>query len=558
MSLEFDEVRELTTACATQVGKEIPIWTDLQNHYTGNASVVRHKSQEKRDESSRRELDGQDNLIFQATTARFGALFPGNPVAWARATTPESEVLARAATAALAQDAKACRLQENLELLYMNAILLCRAFMKTTWDVQEKRPKAYFVHPARIGWDTAYQFDMAPFVVETMAYPQDRIEEMVKRGSWREEGWDATCATYLGEDPMGVNSSTNQPSSSVSQKTARIFRQHAIVEFYDLRNRELWVYQRDAVKKKPLYHGPLPYKSVPNPYVPLMFRPNLRDGSGMSDLELTLPSQRALIVLDRIAMDTAVKTNPVTLIDGSAIPDEAQRKAIVDANPGDRVAVNLGHNKSIAEAVGKLPQPEVPAHVFNLRSLIMANAYNNLNLTDWFRGRTANVGTATEVNAAGEGSRTEIALFRQKGDAAISDIYARWLALRLEFMGGNDTVNIDPNVEMFKALGLDLPNYASIENFQAVAGLDVRTENPEQASRSRFAANCLALYQLALANPTLPLDHLAILKAAYEADPNNVTPFEQFVTSGPLPNADANIIAQQNIAAQQAPQEPAP
>lgn len=453
--MKFAQVKELVDAHKKYATEESGDWKLLVEWYNGTFSFG----------STR--FPTYMNLLFMLSDSIGAAMSLDNPRFKMRPVRPSIDLQSIARTAGLVLDADArnSNLKDSINQVSRSCVVFPRAFMKVAWNHHTRAPYTIPLNARQVWWDFGRPFSDSKYVIAAYDYDDDDVKRGLKDG-WDREGVATTDHTksFIRDTPTALNN------------LDRLFKRRVVYEVLFPRKDRCVHFMEGA--EKPLYDGPLPYRTVKNPYVMLSFHDNQRDYRGLSDAMLVRDIQSAINELDATAVEHAVRSVPVTLVDSSALESDTI-DAIASAKPGDMIPVDGQklQGRSLRDAIAAAPSPSLSPDYASIRGQLVDTALWVVGLPDFMRGQARkNLETATQAAQVEYGVKNRFSYRAGKVRQLMEEVGRRMWLLRLEHMHPHERVIVAPEYDEGMARS------ASVRDLAAMSDVEILAHDPLERS----------------------------------------------------------------------------
>jgi hypothetical protein len=324
---------------------------------------------------------------------------------------------------------------KNLWKQATEASMYGRGFTKIVWNKRRNRAEISNVDPRYLFYDLAAStWEDIRYICEVTVVTKEEFERRnalrVREDTNSQSPRAKTRPLYDPEVAKKVSSSTypqwlrdTTTDKTIANKAAwDVFDWVVIYEFYDLISEEFFHFA-DGVNE-PLLRGPLPYRFVPNPFVPLWFNDNLVDLGGLSDVQLISGPLQRLNEIDTLELQFAQASIPFPVLNEGLCEDaESARNQILNASgPYALVTLSGLENAPVDHILRWSTTPGLNPSFQNMRARTINIIEFILGLPQYQRG----VAGATEI--ATEIALIETALRTRNGRRmkAVNDVLQTW------------------------------------------------------------------------------------------------------------------------------------
>jgi len=398
------------------------------------------KAAESAPTGSVEEDDGSDltletNYPYAYTDTMVSNICPTNPQITVTALRRANAPKARFREALVNYSFYSLGIHKNLWKQATEASMYGRGFTKVVWNKRRNRAEVNNVDPRYVFYDlAASHWDDIRYICEVTVVTKEeferrkalRVREDVNSRSPRAKTkllYDAETAQKVASTsyPQWLRDTTTD--RTIANKAAwDVFDWVVIYEFYDLIGEEFFHFA-DGVNE-PLLRGPLPYRFVKNPFVPLWFNDNLVDLAGLSDVQLISGPLQRLNEIDTLELQFAQASIPFPVLNEGLCEDaEAARSQILNAaGPYALVTINGLENAPVDHILRWSTTPGLNPSFQNMRARTINIVEFILGLPQYQRG----VAGATEI--ATEIALIETALRTRNGRRmkAVNDVIGTW------------------------------------------------------------------------------------------------------------------------------------
>jgi hypothetical protein len=460
MAFTYDQMRGLITAHMNIAQKEA---REFDLYIRAYLSEFYSAEQKGETDVGLEDLEptAEVNFLFPHVDQMVASVVPTNPMVNVKPKKEAKAEAARAREALINDNFKRQEMHRKCWSLARRASIMRQALLKATWDERCRGPRFRVLTPKTVWYDpNAEDWDDLRYVIEMVVLPKEEFERRVKkRGPGNEQArYPAKVTKQVQVEGYPAWLKGDPEKSSNGLETARsVLEYYVIFEFWDLSEPQSRFYHIHLNADSPLFAGDSPYRWLRNPYRSLTFIDNLEDARGAADAKLVFPAIEQMNNLDSLRLQHALRTVPVTLVDGSKIQNaDDLTDALTDVDTaGAFVKVDmLDNGLPLASALYTPAAPSLSPDFERSRATLDGSIQRTLAIAPFARGEIGHAVVATEAALADSNLRTR-AGFRQKevfdvvGWAAKASI-----ALYMEFL--------EPGEQVFARL-MDTDEYLTLD-----------------------------------------------------------------------------------------------
>lgn len=403
--MEYEKLKKLIESHRDQMKSQRDRWARFTKMYhadpllDGERSRVDVQGQEEGDDG----LYLQSNYVYSYIDTMVSNTCPTNPQITVYNEDDEYTLTAKSREKFLNYSLHKTLLKKKERLMGIHTGIKGRCFIKTVWDSDRGRPEAVVVPPERVFYDTSSDYEDIAYIIEATPIRESEMARRIKAKIYKV---DKDALKNSGEYPqwlldMESFNKKNQDRTSYSE-----FKWYTVYEVYDFEASKFYhvCLEHDA----PLLEDDLPYPTVRNPYVRMVFNESIADSGGVSDISLIENNLDRLNEFNTLELIHATKSVPVGVFDSSAFQDpEVSKAAILEAaNPGDMISVGLQPEKTIREALAWTVPPAFPLQFDKVRETILSDIEFTLGMPAYMRGGMGGSDVATEFALTDTAYRT--------------------------------------------------------------------------------------------------------------------------------------------------------
>lgn len=289
--------------------------------------------------------------------------------------------------------------------------------------------------------DNARRMEETPWVAQRMVMPSDEVRS---NPAFNQAAIDDLETMSQAEfDPQRVDDGrprANSGGDSDQPDGNDPFEHAELYEFYDMRSRQLLVFQTNA--DTPLYEGELPYSHRHPPFVHLR---NFNDGGSrfwaFGDLENIAAIQHQYNEYVAEQMDNARRSGNKTVVDKNAW-DEGVRE-LLETDQHDVAAPVDTNNRPLSELLHTIERPGLSNDVYQAKDELRIAMQEVLGLNDFQTGGTGADRMSATAAAVADGTATlRSAGKREAVEQAAQRIGLKLLLLCQEFMAPQRAVRV--------------------------------------------------------------------------------------------------------------------
>lgn len=346
-----------------------------------------------------------------------------------------------------------------------------RAFSKTVWSKERRRPITRVIPPRNVFYDHTCDYEDAAYIFEAVPMRKRDFLKRVKSGEYNKEAADMAkpgrLPSWLVDQARG--------GEIINKDAPRdAFDWVVVIEFYNLADGELFVLLEDS--EIPLaYSERPPFLFVKNPFSMLIFNKNLRDNSGISDVKLIARIQERLNEIDTLELMFAHSTIPVTMMDEAAVddPEGAVDQFAKCSKPGDIVRVKVTQGKNISDVFTWTQSPGLAPSHEKMRDRCTSLCEFILGIPNYARGVVGQADVATELALADTATRTRNGRRIRCIEDWVVDVARKSLGLWREFLD-SDTEMLVRDRNTFGSTPVDRPTlgFGTLDADEGGAKLD--------------------------------------------------------------------------------------
>jgi len=306
------------------------------------------------------------------------------------------------------------------------------SYLKCVYDVQQKVVKYrvvprldMFVDPLAETWD------QVTFVIEKTILPMAEIRRRLESGQYQpiekttiEQTIELlkTRANGLSHDNASTVGLTTSWSDWVGRPSPRDILQEdnyalrktdvvVVYELFDITGDRLWHFAGTGLW--PMFVSELPYRLVPNPYIPLVYNDALEGTAGISDMELIEPLVRQIQFMEATRARHTQACVPRTLVNDDALEDpEGFVADLANATgPGDAIRVkiaNTGKYSDLGAIFANTPQPSLMPEFAGTIQRMEDKLNETIGISPFQRGVVGAGRVATEFALADQANQTRL------------------------------------------------------------------------------------------------------------------------------------------------------
>jgi hypothetical protein len=434
------------------------------------------------------------NLVFAIAETALSTLIPAHPAITALARSParEDQVKASEAYVNLALDASDYR--DEQELFVLDAVILGRGLVKTTWNAELDMPQARACDPRSVWFDL------------TTRRPKD-IRYWIE-------------ARLLGEDEYAKQAADLEYASWGQNREPDSYPKWMIPEVGDranrdtLRNFQKWIlmYEVYDIETGKVHHM-LPGEEQPVmtdslvycPYDLLTLNKNGKDCRGLSEIALISPNQEEINNLLTYWLNIVRSCVPKGTYDPGTI-DEKQFAAAVQAGPNTWSPLKTTGKRSLSESIVPFPMPQVPPDALSL----LDKSWNNVTivsaLAEAQRGQVTGARTATELALIEGQLRNRLSSRQKRIDRVTAAVAQKMLLLMQKYK---------TKAEVLQITGQDGWQPIKPSTLRGIqAAFEVVPYSPMESNRAVVQEQFKDLLQYLMKNPKV--DQTQLLRATVD------------------------------------------
>lgn len=338
------------------------------------------------------------------------------------------------------------RLTATLDGAVTHASLFGVAFILISWDKGALMPRYRLVHRRDVFWDMeAQQTEDMTYIAHRYYLSEREFHSRFASGSYIN---GKACFDIQGAHMQDSGYQSDFPLSCVTIPGADIVRQGIprvmITEFFDLENDRHYHFAGAGLECVRITK--LPYRTVRNPFTPLIFIDALDGLNGVSDIQLVQAMIENLRALDSAQLRHAESSIPKTIVADNVFEDPS---SLVDdvagsSDPGEiivaRMAGSLQSMGTLASAFFTTPQPTLNPDFQRMRQELLDFAFATVGINNVQRGQLGQSDVATELALADAGNQQRVGRRIQRVGWAIEDLARKTIDLYVEFLAVNQKV----------------------------------------------------------------------------------------------------------------------
>jgi hypothetical protein len=308
------------------------------------------------------------------------------------------------------------------------------SYLKCVYDIQQKTVRYRVVPRLDLFVDPlAETWDQVGYVIEKTTIPMAEIRRRLESGQYTPidkmtidqtiEMLKTRANSLMYDHTSGSGGATSSWSDWVGRPSPRDILQEdnqalkktdvvVVYEVFDLTGDRLWHFAGTGLW--PMFVSELPYRLVPNPYIPLVYNDALEGTGGISDLELVEPLISQIHYMSAMSVRHAQACVPRTLVNDDALedPDGFVADLANAAGPGDVVRVkiaNTGKYSELSSIFAHTPQPSLMPEFGTSIQRMEDKLYETLGISPFQRGVVGAGRVATEFALADQANQTRLA-----------------------------------------------------------------------------------------------------------------------------------------------------
>jgi hypothetical protein len=338
------------------------------------------------------------------------------------------------------------RLTATLDGAVTHASLFGVAFVLISWDKGSLTPRFRLVHRRDVFWDMEAQ------QAEDMTYIAHRYylseQEFYSRFASQQYINGRACFNLQSTNQQDSGYNSNFPLSCDTVPGADTVRQGLPrvmnTEFFDLENDRHYHFAGENLECVRITQ--LPYRTVRNPFTPIIFIDALDGFNGVSDIQLVQAMIENLRALDSAQLRHAESSIPKTIVADNVFADPALLVEDVakSSDPGEiiiaRMAGTLQSMGTLASAFFTTPQPTLNPDFQRMRQELLDFAFSTVGINNVQRGQLGQSDVATELALADAGNQQRVERRIQRVGWAIEDLARKTIDLYVEFLSVNQQV----------------------------------------------------------------------------------------------------------------------
>ena len=273
-----------------------------------------------------------------------------------------------------------------------------------------------------------------------------------------------------------------------------------ITEFFDLENDRHYHFAGENLECVRITK--LPYRTVRNPFTPIIFIDALDGFNGISDTQLIQAMVENLRALDSAQLRHAESSIPKTIVADNVFADPSLLVEDVakSSDPGEiiiaRMAGTLQSMGTLASAFFTTPQPTLNPDFQRMRQELMDFAFTTVGINNVQRGQLGQSDVATELALADAGNQQRVERRIQRVGWAIEDLARKTIDLYVEFLAANQQVSFRVPNGVKAVSGRELQGYFG-SGVSSLESLDISVipYTPLEQTRSTRLRRIMELLQ---------------------------------------------------------------
>ena len=280
----------------------------------------------------------------------------------------------------------------------------------------------------------ARRMNTARWVCQRIRVPKDEVES--------NDMFNKKAVENLRADTSYMDPATIDMLNMEAQNLPSTFAYVTVFEFYDMRDRTLCIFQKDA--EVALYEGPIPYA---HRYPPFVHMRNFSDGGstfwGFGDVENVAGIQLMINEIMNAEIQDLKRVGNKYFINRKVLTPEVIR-ALQEAKPDQVIPIDLPNNVTIGEVLQPVQRLATPQDNYYMEDKLQGYVQQILGISDLQAGsiRSASRVPATAV-ASLDGAQTTRSMEKMVNvEKASREIGTRVLALCQQFLDEGKAIRI--------------------------------------------------------------------------------------------------------------------